>query len=56
MWLPYSPTHLKYAEDYMPTALYFLNIWKDGFDNKDSSRCGEFMTDDWEYIFPHRRN
>ena len=33
----------------MSLALDFLNIWKDGFDNKDSSQCGNFMNDDWQF-------
>ena len=33
----------------MSLALDFLNTWKDGFDNKDSSQCGKFMNDDWQF-------
>ena len=34
----------------MSTATEFLKALQEGFVNKDSSRCGEFMTDDWEFI------
>ena len=34
----------------MSLALDFLNIWKESLDNKGSSQCGNFMTDDWQFV------
>ena len=33
----------------MSLALDFLNIWKDCFDNKDSSQYSNFMNDGWQF-------
>jgi len=34
----------------MSLALDFLNISKESLDNKGSSQCGNFMTDDWQFV------
>ena len=33
----------------MPTGLDLMNIWKDGLTNKDSSKLGDIITEDWEW-------
>ena len=34
----------------MSLALDFLTAWKESLNNKDSSQCGKFMNDDWQFV------
>ena len=34
----------------MSLATELFKAWQEGFENKDSSQVGEFMTDDFEFI------
>lgn len=34
----------------MSLALDFLTTWKESLNNKDSTQCGNFMTDDWQFV------